>query len=88
MKTYKEFVSDMNESVKVSKSSEEYYSNTHGHKPKGTGSWAFSTVHPQQHDTRKHDTHIVHTSTYADAKKKAIAHYKEKGHTGEIHTLT
>lgn len=74
--------------VKVSSNSAQHYEWVHGKKPSGNGSWAFSTVHPAQHDVRKHDMHVVHSSTYIDAKKKAVAHYKTQGHSGEIHVLT
>lgn len=88
MKTFKDFSSLINEAITVSKSSEDHYEWVHGHKPKGGGSWAFSTVHPKKHDAKKHDTTFVQANSYTDAKKKAIAQYKEKGHTGEIHTLS
>ena len=88
MKTFKDFASQIEEAVTVSNDSVDHYQWTHGKKPSGKGSWAFSTVHPGQHDVRKHDTHFVHHSSYTDAKKSAIAHYKKQGHNGQIHILT
>lgn len=73
----------------VSSSSKDNYEWTHGNKPKGHGSWYFSTVHPRQHDMQKHKDQTVNvTGTFGDAAKKAQAHFKEKGHKGEIHVLT
>lgn len=88
MKTFKDFALQIDEAVSISRRSEDHYEWTHGHRPKGKGSWAFSTVHPAQHDVKKHDMHIVHNSTYVDAKKSAKTHYKKQGHNGEIHVLT
>lgn len=73
----------------VSSSSKDNYEWTHGNKPKGHGNWFFSTVHPRQHDMEKHKDQTVNvTGTFGDAAKKAQAHFKEKGHKGEIHVLT
>lgn len=73
----------------VSSSSKDNYEWTHGKKPKGHGNWYFSTVHPRQHDFDKHKDETVNVSgTFGDAAKKAQAHFKEKGHKGEIHVLT
>ena len=73
----------------VSSSSKDNYEWTHGNKPKGHGNWFFSTVHPRQHDMQQHKDQTVNvTGTFGDAAKKAQAHFKEKGHKGEIHVLT
>lgn len=73
----------------VSSSSKDNYEWTHGNKPKGHGNWYFSTVHPRQHDMQQHKDQTVNvTGTFGDAAKKAQAHFKEKGHKGEIHVLT
>lgn len=73
----------------VSQSSKDNYEWTHSSKPKGHGNWFFSTVHPRQHDFDKHKDQTVNvTGTFGDAAKKAQAHFKEKGHKGEIHVLT
>ena len=73
----------------VSSTSKDNYESTHGKKPKGHGNWYFSTVHPHQHDFNKHKSETVNvTGTFGDAAKKAQAHFKEKGHKGEIHVLT
>ena len=73
----------------VSSSSKDNYEWTHGNKPKGHGNWYFSTVHPRQHNFDQHKDQTVNvTGTFGDAAKKAQAHFKEKGHKGEIHVLT
>ena len=73
----------------VSTSSKERYEWANKTKPKGHGQWMFSTVHPKEHDVEKHkDQTVSVTGNFGDAAKKAQAHFKEKGHKGEIHVLT
>lgn len=73
----------------VSSDSKNRYEYTNGNKPRGHGNWMFSTVHPREHDVVKHKDQTVSVQgTFGDAAKKAQAHFKEKGHKGEIHVLT
>lgn len=73
----------------VSSDSKSRYEYTNGKKPSGTGHWMFSTVHPREHDVKKHKDQTVSVhGTFSDASKKAAAHFKEKGHKGEIHVLS
>lgn len=76
---------------KVSSASKANYENMTGKKPSGRGIWMFSTVKPSDHSFKK-DRDQTFTSppltTYADAVKLAVKHFKEKGHKGEIHLLS
>ena len=72
----------------VSHDSKARYEYSNGKKPSGHGNWMFSTVHPREHDVEKHKDQTVSVQgTFSDASKKAAAHFKSKGHKGEIHVL-
>ncbi len=58
------------------------YRNTHGKTPRGTGTWAFGVTKDPKPE------HIFwHNGPYSEAKKKAVAHAKQRGYA-EIHVLT
>lgn len=72
----------------VSSDSKNRYEFSNGKKPSGRGNWMFSTVHPREHDFKKHGDQTVSVQgTFGDAAKKAASHFKEKGHKGDIHVL-
>lgn len=72
----------------VSNDSKGRYEYSNGKKPSGRGNWMFSTVKPSEHDFKKHaDQTVSVQGTFSDAAKKAAAHFKEKGHSGEIHVM-
>lgn len=72
----------------VSSDSKGRYEYSNGKKPSGRGNWMFSTVKPSEHDVKKHaDQTVSVQGTFGDAAKKAAAHFKEKGHKGEIHVM-
>lgn len=72
----------------VSSDSKGRYEYSNGKKPSGRGNWMFSTVKPSEHDFKKHaDQTVSVQGTFSDAAKKAAAHFKEKGHKGEIHVM-
>lgn len=87
-KIQKNFVKGVDEEVEIVEGIEVSTSNyefSHGKKPKGSGGWMFSPHKNPDMKTQKDDVFSTHGS-YTDAKKKAAAWAKDKGHR-TIHAL-
>jgi hypothetical protein len=55
-----------------------YFESAHGKKPRGFGSWAFAEEHKAARASGA-DIFWAHGATYAEAKKRATAHFKALG---------
>jgi hypothetical protein len=58
-----------------------FYFRAHSKAPRGTGSWAFCTVHPERADYLNHV--IWKSGMFSDARKAAAAEALAKG----VHTI-